>query len=73
MENEHETPLNRAIEALGNQSKLAVVCGCTQQTVSTWVKGGKPIPAEYVVAIEKATGIPRAELRPDLFATEAAE
>lgn len=61
------TPLDRAIATLGNQSKLADVIGVKQQTVSVWVRAGKPIPAEYVPAIEKASGISRAELRPDLF------
>ena len=61
------TPLDRVIASLGSQSALATVIGVKQQTVSVWVKAGKPIPAEHVVKIETETGISRSDLRPDLF------
>lgn len=38
-------------------------------TISRWAYGR--IPAERVIDIEKATGIPRESLRPDLYAIEA--
>ena len=73
MENEIDTPLDRAVAILGSQGKLAEVIGVKQQTISFWRTNDKPIPAEHVPAIARATGISRAELRPDLFAPEAAE
>lgn len=63
---ENQSPLEMAIKAAGSQAKLAEAIGRTQQAVSKWVREGR-IPAEYVVAVEKATGINRAELRPDLY------
>lgn len=61
-----ENSLELAVRAVGSQTKLAEAIGRTQQAVSKWAKDGR-IPAEYVVAVEKATGIPRQKLRPDLY------
>lgn len=47
----------------GSMARIAKALAITQQAVSLW----KKVPAEQVVAIEKATGIPREELRPDLY------
>ena len=51
----------------GGQSKLAQMAGCAQQRINDIVKGRRPLSAELAVKISKATGIPRAELRPDIF------
>lgn len=59
-------PLARAIKAAGSQAALASAIGVSQQAISFWVKRGMA-PAEKVVAIEKATGVTRQELRPDIF------
>lgn len=61
--------LHAALAALGNnQSELARICGVAQPTVWGWVNKGRGIiPAEYVLAVERATGISRTELRPDLY------
>lgn len=65
------TPLERAIVVVGSQRALAHAIGVSQQAISVWFrKKGKPIPAEMVVAVEKATGIPRNELRPDMYQPE---
>jgi len=62
------TPLQRAIEAKGSQAALADAIGVSQQAVSYWLKSAEGRPsAEYAVKIERETGIPRHELRPDLF------
>ena len=63
------TALRRAVGLKGSQSALARDIGSTQGSVWRWLNG-TPIPAEAAVAIEKATGIPRGELRPDLFQAE---
>ncbi len=52
-------------------SELARQIGISRQAIHLWQRAGQ-IPAEYVVAIEAATGIPREMLRPDLYrGTEA--
>ncbi|MCM2362441.1 MULTISPECIES: YdaS family helix-turn-helix protein [Pseudomonas] len=56
----------RAAEAAGSQSALARVLGCTPQNVQKWCATGR-IPAERVIPVEQATGIPRHELRPDIY------
>lgn len=56
-------PLQKAIDALGSARALAAVLRISPQALSQW----KEIPIGRVVAIEGATGIPRHELRPDIF------
>ncbi len=56
--------LQRAIEAAGGVSALASVLGIAQPSVSAWTR----VPADRVTAVEAATDVPRALLRPDLFA-----
>lgn len=58
-------PLDRAIAAVGSATELARLLGVTKQAISQW--GLRKIPAERVVEVEKLTGIPRHELRPDIF------
>jgi TorA maturation chaperone TorD len=55
--------VNRAIEAVGGVTELARKLGIAQPSVSNWIK----IPAERVIAVEAVTGIPRVQLRPDLY------
>jgi DNA-binding transcriptional regulator YdaS (Cro superfamily) len=60
--------LKRALGAFGdNQSRFAAAIGTSQQLVSYWLRNGKALPAEHVLAAERATGISRHELRPDLY------
>jgi DNA-binding transcriptional regulator YdaS (Cro superfamily) len=65
----HSNPtlaLKRAIEAAGSQSDLAKKIGKTQGHVASWLRRGRAAP-DCVLAIEKATGISRHDLRPDIF------
>jgi DNA-binding transcriptional regulator YdaS (Cro superfamily) len=55
--------LNRAIEAAGGQSALARALGISPQAIDQWTKA----PPLRVIAIEKASGVSRHELRPDLY------
>jgi TorA maturation chaperone TorD len=55
--------LDEAIRAAGGVGALARKLGIAQPSVSNWTR----IPAERVVAVEAATGIDRALLRPDLY------
>jgi TorA maturation chaperone TorD len=57
--------LEEALRAVGGVSELARRIGISQPSVSNWDR----IPAERVLAVEAATGVTRAVLRPDLFVT----
>jgi len=58
-----DTGLDEAIRAAGGVGALARKVGISQPSVSNWNR----VPAERVVAVEAATGISRALLRPDLY------
>jgi len=51
-------------------SELASRLEISRGSVYKW-KWADKIPAERVLAVESITGIPRAELRPDLFGDQA--
>jgi DNA-binding transcriptional regulator YdaS (Cro superfamily) len=52
-----------ATAKVGGESALARALGIKVQSVQKW----KKIPAERVLDVEYATGIPREQLRPDLY------
>lgn len=58
-----DSGLHEAIRAAGGVGQLAGKLGISQPSVSNWTK----IPAERVISVEKATGIDRTILRPDLY------
>jgi DNA-binding transcriptional regulator YdaS (Cro superfamily) len=51
----------------GRAVRLASALGISPGAVSQWDR----VPAERVAEIEQVTGIPRRQLRPDLFAADA--
>lgn len=55
--------LRKAVGSLRSVSEFARKVGISRGVVYRW----KRVPAEIVVKVEAATGIPRAELRPDLY------
>lgn len=59
--------IDLAVRAAGNQTKLAKALNKTPQAISYWQRKLGRIPAEHVPEVEKATGIPRHQLRPDLY------
>jgi TorA maturation chaperone TorD len=59
--------LDRAIDAAGGVAQLARKIGIAQPSVSNWNR----VPAGRVIAVETATGVPRQQLRPDLYAEPA--
>lgn len=59
------------IEELGGQTSLAAKLCLPPTTVASWKSRGS-IPAERVIEIERATGMPRSKLRPDLYPNETA-
>src|ERR1700736_1954385 len=56
--------LGEAVRAAGGVTELARRIGISQPSVSNWSR----VPADRVVAVEAATGVARAVLRPDLYA-----
>ena len=58
--------LERAIKAAGTSYELADRLGITPQALSQWDK----VPPLRVLDVERATGVPRHELRPDLYPVE---
>jgi|GEM_PF-1445168 len=61
--------LRLAVEAVGgNMSELARALDITPQAVSLW----DDIPFRRIVAIERATKVPRERLRPDLYRRRSA-
>lgn len=58
--------LERAIGAAGGVRALARALGVSQPAISSW----KRVPADRVLSVEASTGVPRSELRPDLYPQE---
>jgi len=66
--------LKRACEIAGGQKPLATKIGTTQSQVWYWLeKSKKGVSAEFCISIERETGVPRHELRPDIFSNPFAE
>jgi DNA-binding transcriptional regulator YdaS (Cro superfamily) len=65
---EDEKPISRACRIIGGASQMARSLGITPPSVSQWISGSRPIPAERCPAIERATGgaVTCEELRPDV-------
>jgi DNA-binding transcriptional regulator YdaS (Cro superfamily) len=62
------TALKQAIERAGGQSAFARLLDVGQSTVHFWLtESKKGLPAHLCDKIEKATGISKADLRPDVF------
>lgn len=55
--------LDRAIKKTGTAKELAVQLGITPQALSQWDE----VPPLRVLDVERITGVPRHELRPDLY------
>lgn len=47
----------------GTKTLIAKACGITHGAISQW----EVVPAERVLIVERVTGIPRTELRPDIY------
>jgi DNA-binding transcriptional regulator YdaS (Cro superfamily) len=66
---ERRAALAAACELVGGEAKLAEKLGKTRSHISTWKFRGM-IPADQAIPIEKATGVPRSVIRPDLYPAE---
>lgn len=63
------TGLERAIKKAGGVSKLAAALGKKPNVIGNW-RLRERIPAEACPEVERATGVPIAQLRPDVFGPE---
>lgn len=64
---EKDEALKRALKAVGGGDKLAAKLEISPQAISQWER----IPLKRVFEVERATGIPHNELRPDFFGEKA--
>lgn len=62
--------LKEAVEKAGGQTALATLINVRQSYVWNWLNRNKKTPADQVIKIEKATGVPRYLLRPDIYPRE---
>lgn len=64
MDNIQILPIQKAADILGGVSVLAEKCDVSVQAAYKWFK---QVPVERCKQIEELTGVPRSELRPDIF------
>jgi len=55
------------VSLTSGQSGFERETGAKQQNVSNWLRAHRPLPGEFVLAAERATGVSRHRLRPDLY------
>jgi len=58
-----DVAVQKALKKVGGLRPLARLLGINPQNISRW----KRCPAGYVLTLERLTGVPRYELRPDLY------
>lgn len=61
-----KSSLDRAIKEAGGLTRLAASLNVTKQAVAQWDK----VPPLRVLDVERASGVSRHELRPDLYPVE---
>ena len=71
LEHRIDTALAKAVRIAGSQSAFGRLVGRPQSTVREWLK--RELPAEFCRSVEAATGVPKEELRPDIFPPEEGE
>ncbi len=59
----YDLPLARALEVAGGPTALSRQLGIVPSAVTQWSR----VPAKWARRIEEITGIPRHDLRPDLW------
>jgi DNA-binding transcriptional regulator YdaS (Cro superfamily) len=69
LEHESDSALAKAVRTAGSQSAFGRIIGKRQSTVHEWLKADRPLPSEFVLRVEAATGVSRHALRPDIYPT----
>ena len=59
--------IERAVKIAGSQSALAKLVGKRQGHIWWYLNCKSPLPVELAKAIAEKTGVPRHELRPDVW------
>jgi DNA-binding transcriptional regulator YdaS (Cro superfamily) len=59
-------PLRELFRKVGTASEFAKAIGVTPQAISQWVK----VPIWKAAEVERVTGVPRSELRPDIWGND---
>lgn len=65
IESSLDTPLARAVRAVGSQSAYGRLVKRSQTAIYERLRTNKPVDVEDVPVVSDHTGIPRSELRPD--------
>ena len=58
--------IKKAASAYGGVTKLALALGITRSVLYFHIRDGH-LPDKHIVRVERLTGVPRQELRPDLY------
>lgn len=72
IESRIDSALAKAVRKAGSQSAFGRLIGKSQTSVHEWLRDGKALPAEHVLAVERETGVSRHDLRPDIYPREPA-
>jgi len=60
-----------AVRKIGSQVKAATLLGVSQAAISKRIVNRQPAAAEWVLPLERETGVSRQALRPDLYPHES--
>lgn len=58
--------VDQAIRSVGGVANLGSTLGVSHSAVVRWRQAGR-VPVKHILHIERATGVPRHRLRPDLY------
>ena len=61
-----QSPIERAVAAVGSQAALARALNISPPAVWQWVRDGR-VPPYRVREVARISGVPAAELAPDLY------
>lgn len=61
-----ESGLQKASRIAGSATELARILGVSKSAISQWGDAEDGVPLDRCVDIERATGVPCEELRPDM-------